>query len=659
MPFIILALMVVALAAVSFLPDAERIYTSPVFVAGWAVLAAWSLCVIVRRRLYVRPAVFMLHISFLVILAGALVTHCCGTSEKVHLRVGDTVFVGALPVTLDEFVVEYYPGTQAPSDFVSHITVDGTKETVAMNKVVTADGYRFYQSGYDADSLGSVLTVTHDPWGIGVTYSGYLMLLVSMIWICVPEKRRKTVAAVVAVIGFCSPALNAAPSVVPADVAERFGNLFVYHNGRVAPFSSLARDFTVRLTGSATYRGMNPEQVLSGWLFYYDSWKDEPCIYIKGVASDGGDRASLADFFDESGRYRFSDMGHEEENEKFSLASMASAGSLWKIFPYTGSGNMVWYSPVDDMPDAMDVDSWRMARHSLGYVAELVAVGDWEGVARTVDKIASYQHVVVPEVLPSAARTWAERMFVDLSASSWPAAVMVVAAVALFFCPCRRVAWAAVGLSAGYVLFLISLNAVAAGRVPMANGYETMQWMAVGACVAAALGARRTPELLALGLMVAGLSLMVAMIGLRNPQVTQIMPVLRSPLLSVHVLAVMLAYALLALMALCGVAWLFGRRHLLAESRRMLRPAVFLLAAGIFIGAVWANMSWGRYWGWDPKEVWALITMLVYSLPLHRRSLSWLADDRAYAIWCVAAFTCVVMTYFGVNFILGGLHSYA
>ena len=80
---------------------------------------------------------------------------------------------------------------------------------------------------------------------------------------------------------------------------------------------------------------------------------------------------------------------------------------------------MVWYSPVDDMPDAMDVDSWRMARHSLGYVAELVAVGDWEGVARTVDKIASYQHVVVPEVLPSAARTWAERMFVDLSASSW------------------------------------------------------------------------------------------------------------------------------------------------------------------------------------------------------------------------------------------------
>lgn len=352
-------------------------------------------------------------------------------------------------------------------------------------------------------------------------------------------------------------------------------------------------------------------------------------------------------------------MGHEEENEKFSLASMASAGSLWKIFPYTGSGNMVWYSPVDDMPDAMDVDSWRMARHSLGYVAELVAVGDWEGVARTVDKIASYQHAVVPEVLPSAARTWAERMFVDLSASSWPAAVMVVAAVALFVCPCRRVAWAAVGLSAGYVLFIISLNAVAAGRVPMANGYETMQWMAVGACVAAALGARRTPELLALGLMVAGLSLMVAMIGLRNPQVTQIMPVLRSPLLSVHVLAVMLAYALLALMALCGVAWLLGRRHLLAESRRMLRPAVFLLAAGIFIGAVWANMSWGRYWGWDPKEVWALITMLVYSLPLHRRSLSWLADDRAYAIWCVAAFACVVMTYFGVNFILGGLHSYA
>lgn len=206
---------------------------------------------------------------------------------------------------------------------------------------------------------------------------------------------------------------------------------------------------------------------------------------------------------------------------------------------------------------------------------------------------------------------------------------------------------------------MIALNWLASAHAPCSNGEETMQLMAFCA-LTVCVGLRRgSPSMPPLGMILAALALFVSLMGRRTPQVTQLMPVLNSPLLSVHVLVIMLAYSLLALMALSGAMWLCGRRDMLAVARRLLCPAVFLLASGIFIGAVWANKSWGRYWGWDPKEVWALITMLVYTFPLHRGIVRVLARDRAFAIFCVLAFLSVLMTYFGVNFFLGGLHAYS
>lgn len=162
-----------------------------------------------------------------------------------------------------------------------------------------------------------------------------------------------------------------------------------------------------------------------------------------------------------------------------------------------------------------------------------------------------------------------------------------------------------------------------------------------------------------LGMIVAGMALAVSLMGQRNPQLTNMMPVLQSPLLSIHVLTMMLAYALLSVITLVSIAYLLSRQQLIPTARRLLRPAVFLLAAGIFIGAVWANVSWGRYWGWDPKEVWALIAMIVYSFTLHASSLPMFRSDKAFAICTSASFLVVIMTYFGVNFLLGGVHSYA
>ena len=204
--------------------------------------------------------------------------------------------------------------------------------------------------------------------------------------------------------------------------------------------------------------------------------------------------------------------------------------------------------------------------------------------------------------------------------------------------------------------------------MPLSNGFETMQFMALCMLVIALPLGKRIPFFLPFGLMAAGLALMVSMLGERNPQIKTLMPVLASPLLSIHVILVMLSYSLFAFLFFNGVTALIMNRmgssttilnRLTDISRIMLYPAVFLLAVGIFTGAVWANVSCGRYWGWDPKETWALITMLVYSLTFHEQSLPAFRRPIFLHVYIVLAFLTVLMTYFGVNYVLGGMHSYA
>lgn len=200
------------------------------------------------------------------------------------------------------------------------------------------------------------------------------------------------------------------------------------------------------------------------------------------------------------------------------------------------------------------------------------------------------------------------------------------------------------------------------GRIPLSNGYETMQFLALCIMAFALLMSRRYRQALGFGFLLSGFTLLVSYLGEMNPQITPLMPVLVSPWLSLHVSVIMMSYALFAFILLNGVWALCVPREaerLMTYSRLMLYPAVFLLTAGIFIGAVWANVSWGRYWGWDPKEVWALITMLIYALPLHATSLPWFRKPRFFHIYTIAAFLSVLITYFGVNFFLGGMHSYA
>ncbi len=663
-----MGLMAAALAAISLFPASSGLYTSWSMVVLWLILAATGLFVMLRRRLWRRPLVFALHIALLVILSGAAFTHFRGTTTTVHLRVGQSVIVSGHELSLTGFNIDYYPGTRAPRDFVSFIRVDGGDvKNLSVNNVADIEGLRLFQSACDSDGLGSTLTVSDDAAGTTITYTGYALLFLAMALISLPRhflRRAGLAAAAVTAFG-CPMQAQTTARALPADVAAAFDSMCVEHNGRIAPFATLARDYTVKICGSSSFDGLSAEQVLTGWLFYYDYWKTEPCIRIKKADTRRalgieGRMASISDFFNPDGTYRLGSEGHEEANAIFSLISEAATGKLWKMFPAGEGENAAWYSPVDDLPLEINAEQWRTVRHSLGLLASQAASHHWDEMRRTAGALARYQaRVSPPGSIPSPVRRRAEATYLLLATSPWAAVVMAVVAIVLMFTGTRLLRRTALIAATLYVAVLIALCTVASGRMPMANGMETMMWMSLLTATAAIVAGRRYPSLSAPGLLCAALALAVSAMGHASPQVGPLMPVLRSPLLSIHVFTVMAAYALMALMAACGAATLAGRPHMLAPARAMLRPAVFLMAAGIFIGAIWANNSWGRYWGWDPKEVWALITMMIYSIPLHSTSLPAFRRRSVFAWWTVAAFACVLITYFGVNFFLPGLHSYA
>ncbi|MBM6806365.1 cytochrome c biogenesis protein CcsA [Bacteroides caecicola] len=705
--------------------SSRYIYHSYGFVGLWGIAAVAGIAYTLKRKLYRFPITFSLHLSLALILTGAMVTFLFGRQGNIHLRInspaqqmfcdekGDSI---PLPfrIKLNGFRIDYYPGTQAPMDYVSQLTVtDGSLDdngTVSMNNIYTYRHYRFYQSAYDPDGNGVTLAVSHDPYGIGITYAGYALLTLSfLLFFFVPDSgfrkllrhpllRKGTVTATMIVLG-CLPAVSAEtnrPNVLPPNVADAFGNLYVYYNDRICPLQTLARDFTMKLYGKSVYKGLTAEQVLTGWLFYYDDWKNEPIIRIK--SKDVQQRlgitgyARLTDFIGKEG-YKLKETRRsnapalreaKEADEKFNLISMAATGSLFKIYPYRPTNNepMTWISMVDQQPQGMAPDQWLFIRKSIGLIAEQIVRNNNKQALFFIGKIKKYQEKEAADILPSPLKFKAEKLY-NMLRHTRPVAMVCLSIGIISFILCcrsmsrrkrinpilRTVLLALLGGIGVYLLAVICLRGYVSGHLPLSNGFETMQFMAVCVILLTFICCRRFEAVIAFGYMLGGLALLVSMLGEANPPITQLMPVLASPLLSIHVVTIMIAYSLLAFAMMNGItALLLSRSHhdcteqiarLEVISRLLLYPAVCCLALGIFIGAVWANVSWGRYWGWDPKEVWALITMLIYASALHPASLPFFRRPMFFHWFCVIAFASVLITYFGVNFIMGGMHSYA
>lgn len=718
------------------------VYGSWWFVGLWAVLALLAVAYFVGRRVR-RASVVLLHLSFAVILAGALLTHVTSWQGAVRLRVGETVSTyyenvpggdvveRKLPfeLRLESFDVKYHDGTRAEADYVSRFTItDGgatQRAEVSMNNVWKYRSVRFYQSSYDPDMRGSILALNSDPWGIPVTYAGYALLFLSLVWLLVDPKgafrrlfksdmMRRGVLSVMAVCAMSQAA--GAANTLPRETADRLGRLNILYNDRVCPLQTFAVDFTKKLCGSARYGDYTPEQVLAGFIFYGDEWSAEPIIRVKnGPLRDAlqlPGRCSVNTFFNQvMGGYILGPYlneyyhGHNDKfhkqvadiDDRLMMVMELRRGTLLRVFPFTSGGKTTWYSPTENITDTLVDEAHRKYMQNVfSLIYGEVLAGSYGNVDKILDKMLKYQQLNGGSSLPSAAQVKAERIYNAIPFATILFMVNLTLGVVLLIIGLIRlirpvkpdkpdrpdkallravpvVGGALLGLSLLALTACIALRWIVGGRVPMANGYETMLLMAWFVMVLALVAARRFRIALPFGFLMSGFFLLVSHINQMDPQITHIMPVLSSPLLSVHVSVIMMSFALLSLTFICGLTAIIlrlvrGRNaveldgqldSLALLSRLLLYPALTLLGVGIFVGAIWANVSWGAYWNWDAKEVWGLITLMVYAVAAHAASVPFLRRSMGYHIFMTLAFLTLVMTYFGVNYFLGGMHSYA
>ena len=668
----------------------ENIYGAWWFSALWAVLTVAALAYIVKQRLYKRLAVFVLHLAFVVILVGALTTHIFARRGTVRLRTGvpEMTYVDSdhhvqqLPfsLALKEFRIVNYPGTDAPLDYQSTIqctmhnaqctmhnaqcTMKGdtlkNEFRVSMNHIGNIDGYRLFQQSYDSDGQGVTLGLSYDPYGIAITYAGYLILLIGIIATLLSRKTqmralyRKVITIALLLVSIHAGADNSQLSiinpqfVVDKDIAHRMGTIHVLYNNRICPLNTVATDFTMKMTGSDSWHGYSADEVFFSWMIYYGPW--EKCLTPDPSPTGEGSGYSK---------------DQKRAAEKRAIVEMFYSGQFTKIFPYCIDGAVSWYSPGGQvLPKAIPVKEQFFIKQSMDFLTEAIVTGQHDRAVEIIAKIKLFQRDMIGDILPSNAQTKAEIFYNTLRAQKWP--VFLSLTLSLLLCVAmlfwrkpmiRSSLFTFTFLLFAYITLQLALRWWLSGHIPVSNGPETMLFMAWAVLLLTIAGGE---VILGFGPLIASFCLLVAMLG-GSSEITPLMPVLQSPLLSIHVMTVMCAYALFALLMLIGIYafWAPDMERITALSQLLLYPAVFLLTVGIFLGAVWANVSWGCYWSWDPKESWALIMLMVYAVPLHAASIPRFRRPRFYHLYMVVAFLTVLITYFGVNYLLGGMHSYA
>lgn len=748
--FILYILVLVCMAAATIVEKSQgtdyahaHYYGAWWFILIWAVLAALGAFYIIKRKVKC-ASTLALHLSFIIILAGALLTHISAKRGMIHLRIGqptDTYMAQdeeqgmkeeKLPFSLclQKFEAKMHDGTNAVADYSSKFTVidgdDKSEGEVSMNNIYSHRSYRLYQSSYDEDGKGSVLAINADPYGIPVTYTGYALLFISLVWMLFDPKGgyRKLLKSPLLKKGALITALilsmgniqtlhaesatgNLQNAVLPKETAEKFGELHILYNDRICPVQTFALDFCKKIYGARSYQGLTAEQVLSGWVFYGNTWANEPFIKIKSgemkTAMNLPDYASLNTFFNrEMGGYTIGpyvqeyyngqqDKFHQQAadiDDKIRIIMELREGVSLKVLPYTftknvkatkdhsfiKAGTTTWFAPVDKLPQAVEHQHALYIKNVLSLLNGDVKAGNTRRVNEFFVKMKKYQEVSSGNSLPTATQYKAERIN-----NAFPFATILFMAnltlgfIALFYTIYRMTKKREIkalnialpillGVSFLALTFGLALRWIISGNIPMSNGYESMLTVAWFVMLISILMQLRIRIVMVFGFLISGFFLLVSHINQMDPAIGQMMPVLNSPLLSIHVSIIMMSYALLSLTFICGIMGICLRSHgeeLQALSRIFLYPALTTMGYGIFIGAIWANVSWGNYWSWDSKETWALITFMIYAVVVHTQSLPVFRKPLVYHIYITLAFLSIAMTYFGVNYFLTGMHSYA
>ncbi|EAL0604015.1 TPA: cytochrome c biogenesis protein CcsA [Campylobacter jejuni] len=648
-------------------------------------------------------------------------------------------------IYLRDFVLDRYPGSMSPASYASEITVKNNNENfdyrIFMNNVLDYDGYRFYQSSYDQDEKGTVLSVNKDPGKIP-TYIGYFLLCLGMFMNFLnPHSRFRTLARLInkdtlkhtSVIIFIlllsfgsektfAQDLNSTLPVVNTNHAKALATLIVQKSadGRMVPFDTLSREILEKIHQSDSYKGQNSNAVMLSMLVDVNKWQMEPFILMPqnqavrdAIANileiPSAKYISYKDFFDVNNRYKLQkyvenanrknpnargifDKEIIKLDERANVVNLVFSGELFKFIPVQNNPNNVWLAPFSAVTTLKGDEGHivlALIQNYFSAVENAFKDGNWTRADEGLKFIKEYQEKIGYKVMPSKTKVEMEifsnkaEIFVKL------APVYLIAGFLLLILVFSKMVVPNLKISfifkVVYVLNVLAfvihtvglgLRAYLSGHAPWSNGYESMVYIAWALSLSGIFFSRKSPIALSLTSILSGVVLMVAHLSEMNPQITNLVPVLNSYWLSIHVSVITASYGFLGLCALLGIFTLFlmcflkkdGKYNLnilrnITEATRINEMAMIfglcLLTVGNFLGAIWANESWGRYWSWDSKETWALVSILVYAAILHLRMIPKYCNQFVFALWSMFAYWVIIMTYFGVNYFLTGLHSYA
>ncbi|MDN3669114.1 cytochrome c biogenesis protein CcsA [Echinicola jeungdonensis] len=646
-------------------------------------------------------------------------------------------------VYLKDFQMERYPGSQSPSSYASEVVVkDGQKNLdfrIYMNNVLDYRGYRFYQTSYDTDEKGTVLSINQDYLGSTLTYIGYFLLVLGMFFslftlnsrfqhLNSQLKKIKKSKYLLPMFLFCSAIpLHAEKKfpewVIPEKQAAEYGKLIVQDlDGRMKPLNTLAHEIVRKLAGSSQVQlkehgiHLSPEQFLLAVQMYPEMLSKMSIIKIdkekgynifKELGIDPQPAISFMDFLGPEGQYKLQQMVERanllkpaernegdnellEVDERFNIFYGLLTGDFLKLFPNRLDENNTWYTK-QNYQQGFDEEDAQFVKHiSNIYLQGLqkgLETGKWTKAEESLDYIDLFQRKAGKEVYPSDNRIKAELLYTKLNLGSrlfgyfWVLGILMLG-IALWKtfhdANLSKVLWkiglVLSGLGMLAFTFHLGLRWYIARHPPRSDGFEMLVFVGWGALIFGLIFSKKSRFTLPFGLLFSGTLLFVAFLEWLNPEITNLMPVLHSYWLKIHVAIIVSSYAPLALAAVMallallliifrpnssGKNWWNSLLELAIVNELSITIGLFLLTIGTFLGGVWANESWGRYWAWDPKETWALISIMVYACVLHLRLVPGLKNFMVYHLASLWAFSSIIMTSFGVNYYLSGLHSYA
>lgn len=669
---------------------------------------------------------------------------------------GPTELIMPFEMHLEDFIVTRYPGSKSPSSYKSKILVTDLESKskfdyeIFMNNVLDYKGYRFFQSSYDPDEKGTILSVNKDP-GKLPTYLGYFLLTVGFVWsffgkygrIWQLSKYLKKqnlyifIAAISSILlmntakayaeentGHAAHTVNISQQEIDVLIkniktkmgphSEKAAKILVQDfQGRIKPIDTLALDVLHKLIRKEEYKGMNHMEVFLGMMMYSDHFKNMKMFPTKTkemrllLGTPVDDKyVSFNDIFDEAGRYKLNDAVEkanqvspynrnqfEKEllkfNERMGIAYYVYSSQMFLVIPDITGKSTGFISPgaaisTFDKDNATQVQN--IMQDYFKAIDEALNTNNWQHADKALADLSTYQRTHGHNLVPSDGKIFIEILMNTYNPFKNLTMVYVLLGLILFgFVLTAILKNKPVNKIAGRILFGLSIIAVVmhtlglifrwyiAGYAPWSNAYESMIYIAWAGAVAGLIFFRKSLLAVSATNFVAGITLFVANLGFMDPQIGTLVPVLKSYWLNIHVSVITASYSFFGLSLVLGVVGLLlfilrsdKRKHIdqsilniNAINEISLILGLGLLTIGTFLGGVWANESWGRYWGWDPKETWSLITIVVYTMVIHARLIKRFNNPYTFTVITTIGFYAVLMTYFGVNFYLSGKHSYA